>query len=120
MKNIFQFLVISSLSYQLIPTNSSSPTNSSLTTTQPPSDIDDSHFLNLFFSMQEHLENPLYLCRGNTHGILWQLPQPLECPLLPNVKESSVVDITLWWHDITQQTIKGYECWKEIVTVTKS
>jgi hypothetical protein len=69
--------------------------------------------INQLFTNLDKKSVPLYYCKGWTAGIPWKLPPPISCPLIPTDKPSEVVDITVWWADITHQTIPGYECFME-------
>jgi len=88
-----------------------------LTNTPPPPlapEVQD------FFHSLDKKPVPLYHCRSVSSGVLWKLPPPIDCPLLPDTHNSTVVELTLWWPDITQLTMDTYECYRELTTVRKS
>ena len=72
------------------------------------------------FNSMDRKTVPLYYCRSWTNGILWRMPKPLECPILHIDKPSQVIQITIWWQDITMHTIEAYECYKTIQYSRKS
>lgn len=54
---------------------------------------------------------PLYICDPDAGGIEWLPPAPLNCELQASENDTAkVVGITLFWTDISQQVIDGYEC----------
>jgi len=65
------------------------------------------------FTVLDTKTSPLYYCKSWTAGIPWRLPPPITCPLVSTEKPSKLVEITLWWTDITKHTLEGYECFKE-------
>ena len=61
---------------------------------------------------------PLYACNGWLDGIKWRVPKQMHCPLVETNKPSEIINITLWWEDITLKPIPAYECFKVTTTVT--
>jgi len=71
-----------------------------------------------YFSFLDHHDPPLSLCNGITDGILYRIPPYKNCQLLRNPKQSTVVNLTLWWEEIERQKLKGQECYATSSTVT--
>ena len=65
---------------------------------------------NLFDTLEEK-PTPLYSCTGWMDGIKYRVPSKLSCDLVDTAKPSMVVNITMWWQQITSDTIPGYECY---------
>ncbi|OXA40085.1 Envelope glycoprotein B [Folsomia candida] len=73
-----------------------------------------------YFINMNKKDIPIILCRGYSEGVLWRLPPKIECPLVNITKPSKVLKMTIWWQDITKQSISAYECFKETVYERKS
>jgi len=76
---------------------------------------------NTSFSIQNLFEmnkklTPLYFCPKHSNGGLWNHPPPLKCSLL-NLDNTKQVNITLWFDKFTQNSFKGFECYKVVITV---
>jgi hypothetical protein len=63
-----------------------------------------------WFSSITEKETPLWLCEGFTEGILYRLPKVRKCKLPNNPGNSTAINITVWWEDITHQEIEAHEC----------
>jgi len=48
--------------------------------------------------------------------VLWRLPEPKVCPILPIAQISTIVCITIWWLDITQ----GFEFRESHTSIVQS
>lgn len=55
----------------------------------------------------------LWKCDGWYSGIKWRIPRDIDCtpPLLNMNRTSKEVQITLYWTDISKQTVNGFECY---------
>ena len=59
---------------------------------------------------------PLYSCKGWIDGIKWRVPAQMSCPLVDVATTSEIIQITLWWEDITMNIVPAYECYAEKLT----
>jgi len=55
-------------------------------------------------------DTPIFKCNVQSDGILYRIPPKRKCTLPDNPENSSAIDITLWWVDISHQEFQGYEC----------
>lgn len=64
-----------------------------------------------FFDTLEPKAAPLYSCNSWIDGIRYRIPKKLDCTLVNTEKPSSVVNVTLWFKDITVLKVTAYECY---------
>lgn len=68
-----------------------------------------SKMIDLFDSM-DNKPIPLHLCNSWTDGVKWRIPSTMDCPLIDTERPSKVVNITLWFEDISLVKVESYEC----------
>lgn len=56
--------------------------------------------VNLFDTL-EPKSAPLYSCNSWIDGIKYRIPKKMDCPLVDTEKPSAIVNVTLWFEDIS-------------------
>jgi len=59
-----------------------------------------------YFSSLEEKNPPLHICTGISDVILYRIPPFKTCKLPDKTNNTSGVEITIWWEDITGQSQK--------------
>jgi hypothetical protein len=76
--------------------------------------------LNSLFNTLDYKPTPLYYCRSWLSGINWKIPSRLPCPLAPTSEASTVVELTIFFENISVQSQPAYECFAETTTTSRT
>jgi hypothetical protein len=80
------------------------------------SNIDEEVSINSFFNTLDYKTTPLYYCRSRLSGINWMTPSRIACQLAPTNQPPTVVELTVFFEDISMQSQPAYECYAEVST----
>lgn len=75
--------------------------------------------VNLFDTL-EPKSAPLYSCDSWIDGIKYRIPKKMDCPLVNTEKPSAIVNVTLWFEDISVLKVTAYECYAITTTNQKN
>jgi hypothetical protein len=75
--------------------------------------LDEEVSINSLFNTLDFKPTPLYYCRSWVSGINWKIPSRITCPLAPTHQQSTVVELTFFFEDISIQSQPAYECYAE-------